>query len=407
MRLIYNNHTRAAVAGILVVCCFAILISACDPGEERGGGKRDGDNPPETSSDSLIEPSLISVNIYVENSGSMAGYCDVKDTSAIETLIQDYYDRLDGSDEIDTVGLNYINTLIIDPGLQIKDFTKSIKGRCTAPYTKLDDMLEMMMDGIKDNCVNILISDYVFTSNDGNLVTAASGITKQFSRQLREKDLAVAIFKYMVDFKGKYYPGGIACNKPLPLYVWVFGNKEDVRTISQLPFTTKNCGTYFMQKSYDADYKLDADSERTIKGNKMHVSKWRKDRRGGFYEFTFTTKLNKVLLSKDSIVDASNYKIETTTATEYEIHDIEDLGEDTYKFTVRTVNSKPAPGQLTISYPIITPEWVAASNYESDGVPADSTTYGVSYLINGVSKAFADTSKNNNNYFTITINLVK
>lgn len=404
MRLIYNNHTRSGVAGILVVCCFAILISAC--GGDGGGGRNENQQEP-PSGDSLIQPGPISVNIYVENSGSMAGYCDVKNPSAIETLIQDYYNLIDGGSIKDTISLNFINTSIVDSELGIKDFTNSIKGRCTAPYTKLDDMLEMMMDGIKDNCVNILISDYVFTSNDGNLVTAASGITKQFSRQLRGKDLAVAIFKYMVDFKGKYYPGGIACNKPLPLYVWIFGNKEDVRTISQLPFTTKNCGTYFMQKSYDADYELDADSERTIEGTKMHVSKWGKDQRGGFYEFTFTTKLNKVLLSKDSIVAVSNYKIETTTSTKYEIHKIEDLGEDTYEFTIRTIDSKPAPGQLTISYPIITPEWVAASNYESDGVPADGTTYGVSYLINGVSKAFADTSKNNNNYFTITINLVK
>ena len=401
MRLIYNNHTRSEIAGILVVCCFAILISACD-----GGGRNENQQEP-PSGDSLIQPSPISVNIYVENSGSMAGYCDVKNPSAIETLIRDYYDRLDESNEIDTVSLNYINTSIIDPGLQIKDFTKSIKGRCTAQYTKLDDMLEMMMDRVKDNCVNILISDYVFTSDDGNLVTAASGITSQFSRQLGEKDLAVAIFKYMVDFKGKYYPGGIACNKPLPLYVWVFGNKENVRTISQLPFNTKNCGTYFMQKSYDACYKLESKDKRLIKGDEIHVSKWKKNRHEDFYEFSFTTKLNNVLLSKYNIVDVSTYKIETTTTTKYIIHEIKGLGEDAYKFTIRTIDSKPAPGCLTVSYPIVTPEWVAASNFEGNGVPADSTTYGVSYLINGVSKAFENSSKNNNNYFTIKINLVK
>ncbi len=40
-----------------------------------------------------------------------------------------------------------------------------------------------------------------------------------------------------------------------------------------------------------------------------------------------------------------------------------------------------------------------------NGIPADSTTYGISYLINGVSKAFKDASENDNNYFTINIKL--
>ena len=67
-------------------------------------------------------------------------------------------------------------------------------------------MLEMMMNNVQENDVNILVSDYVFSTNQGNPQTASSDITKLFTNQLKTKDFTVAMFKYMVNFKGKYYP---------------------------------------------------------------------------------------------------------------------------------------------------------------------------------------------------------
>lgn len=160
-----------------------------------------------------------------------------------------------------------------------------------------------------------------------------------------------------------------------------------------------------MQKAYDADFKLEAKSKRMIEGNIIHVSKWDRKRNENFYEFEFTTKLDKVLLTKDDIINTSSYNVKTNNSSKYKIFNIEELGNDKYKFTIRTSGSNPAPGKITISYPITIPTWVEKSNFEGNGLPSDSTTYGVSYLINGVSKAFENTSKNNNNYFNITINL--
>lgn len=350
-----------------------------------------------------MQESPISVNIYVENSGSMAGYCNLNDNSAIETLITDYYDRLSECKQINNVTLNFINTSIVNSKQDIKQFTKSIKSKCTAQYTKLDEMLEMMMDSITNDRVNILFSDYVFTSDNGNLAIASSCITSQFSKQLEEKDLAVAIFKYMIDFNGKYYPGGINCKKPLPLYVWAFGTKKNIYKIIQLPFNTNNCGTYFMQKACEPDVELKSNSARMIENNKIHVSHWKENRHGNYYEFVFTTKLSDVLVKKEDIIKPSNYNIYASNSTKFKIVDIENIEDETYKFTVRTDGSKPSPGKIKISYPIITPEWVARSNFEGNGLPLDSTTYGVSYLINGVSKSFKNTSNNNNNYFNINI----
>ena len=55
----------------------------------------------------------IAYNIYIENSGSMVGYCNFSDANALETLVGDYYDRLTESiNDGDTVTLNFINTSI-------------------------------------------------------------------------------------------------------------------------------------------------------------------------------------------------------------------------------------------------------------------------------------------------------
>lgn len=56
----------------------------------------------------------IAYNIYIENSGSMVGYCNFSDANALETLVGDYYDRLTESiNDGDTVTLNFINTSIV------------------------------------------------------------------------------------------------------------------------------------------------------------------------------------------------------------------------------------------------------------------------------------------------------
>lgn len=390
-----KKFTLVKSIGLFVLLIlFLNSVCSCNPRETKDKEQTD-------FVETLSSP--ITVNVYVENSGSMAGYCNVNNPSAIETLITDFYDRFDECSEIENVSLNFINTSIVNSEVNIRQFTNSIKRRCIAQYTKLDEMLKMMMDSVTNDCVNILISDYVFTSNNGNLAIASSGITSLFSKQLESKDLAVAIYKYMVDFKGKYYPGGLNCNKPLPLYVWVFGNKENVRKIVQLPFNSENCGTYFLQKASDAHFELKSKSSRMINDNKIDVSLWKEERDGDYYEFTFTTTLDKVLLAKDDIIKSSKYKIQTNNSTKFKIVDIQDLGNDNYDFIIRTKESKPAPGKVTITYPIVTPEWVTASNFEDRGIPTDSTTYGISYLINGVSKAFENTSKKNNNYFTINI----
>lgn len=346
----------------------------------------------------------IKYNIYIENSGSMAGYCNYSNGNALETLIKDYYDRLNSiTENEDTITINFINTSIVRVNENISAFLSSIKGKCNERYTKLDDMLDVMMDSVNDNEVNIMISDFVFTTDNGNFLTASSSITSLFQEQLKNKEIAVGITKYMRDFNGLYYPGGLRCNKPMPIYVWVFGKPDAVRKVVKMPIKTQNCGEYFLQKANNIPIKLNAESKRMVKDNSLIVEDWKPVRHEDYYEFSAIADLSKTLLTNTDIEDISRYMIKSDKASSYQIAQVAAKENDKYEYKIRT--RKPAPGRLKVYYPILTPEWIEKSNYTGSGIPTDSTTLGISYLIDGVSNAFRDCSHNSFNYFEFEVEL--
>ena len=107
--------------------------------------------------------------------------------------------------------------------------------------------------------------------------------------------------------------------------------------------------------------------------------------------------MSNLVLSNEELLDKDNYSLNS----EYEIVDITNKSESIYVFRIST--SKPTPGKnIRLSYGMSElPEWVLKSNYEGNGIPSDSTTLGVKYLIEGVYDAY--NNRKNNSYFTIEI----
>ncbi len=348
----------------------------------------------------------VRVNIYIENSGSMKGY--FTGNSQIKDIIKEYYDRIsENQKSSDAITLNFINTQIENYGDDIKSFLVNAQSKCNASYTNVDDILSFAMEGCDDSTVNIVISDYCFESNDGSLAMAASGVTKIFSEQMKtNSDLSVAIIKYMSDFKGKYFPGGIICNKPLPFYIWIFGNGKDVKKIANLP-VSNNCGKLLLQPHQFINHKLLSKKARMIEGDAIIVKEWDKKRSRGSscsnpddsddYVVKFEVDLSSVILPEEDIVDGKNYII----SEGYEINFINRNQEDKYVFTISTHH--PSPGILKIDYAMDKlPQWVEKSNFSGKGIPDDSTTLGIKDLIKGVYDAYHNTS---NEYFSIRITL--
>lgn len=362
---------------------------------------------PKQIKNSFVENKSKRINVYIENSGSMKGY--FVGNSQIKDIIKDYYDRIsEKQDNQDTITLNYINTEIENYEKDIKRYLANTQARCTASFTKIDDILSAAMKGCNDTTVNIVVSDFCFTSNDGSLAMAASGITSLFSEQMKSNSgLSIAIIKYMSDFKGKFYPGGIPCNKPLPFYIWIFGNATEVKQIANLPIKNENCGKLLLQPKQLINYRIISKKARMIDGDAIIVKEWDKNRGRGFscsrredsdeYVVNIEADLSRVILTEDEIVNDQNYKINDG----YTIKSIKRDKEEKYVYTIST--QKPSPGYILIDYSLdILPQWIEDSNYVGNGLPKDSTTLGIKDLITGVYDAYHNTS---NEYFSIRITL--
>ena len=353
------------------------------------------------------EPSKYqTVNMYIESSGSMVGYFN--GNTQTKEILKQYYDRIAEDNNIsDTITLNFINQSVEEYKNDIYSYLSVAASKCTASYTKLDDILSKVMANVNDSTTNILISDYCFTSNNGSFQTAESGITKIFTKSIaKNNNLSVSIFKYISDFKGKYYPGGIKCNQPRPFYIWIFGNKKQLKKLSCLNIKNANCGMLSLQSQTEVPSLIKPNGKNSARmfdqDGSIKVKEWNKDRnsvRGAVsYSFLIEADMSNIILSTEELLNIEKYSL----SEGYEIVDISNNAGSIYDFIIST--SKPSPGKISLSYGIPElPEWVVKSNYEGNGIPSDSTTLGVKYLIEGVYDAF--NNKRDNNYFTIDINL--
>ena len=388
------NKKQIYIFGIIILAYVITAIHGCT-------------RPPKqlVQEEVILDNRPTMVNIFVENSGSMKGF--FAGNSQIKDIIKEYYDRIgERQKDSDTITLNYINTQIENYSDNIKNYLAHTQSKCTASYSKVDNILTLAMEGCNDTTVNVVVSDYCFESNDGSLAMAASGITSLFSKQMRSNSsLSVAIIKYMSDFKGRYFPGGINCNKPLPFYIWIFGNAADVKQIANLPIKEGNCGKLLLQPKQFINHRIISKNARMIDGDAIIVKKWNPNRGRGFlcsrtddsdeYIVNIEVDLNSVILSEGEIVNKQNYKI----SDGYTINSIKREKDNKYVFTIST--PKPSPGLIMIDYSLDSlPQWVEDSNFAGVGIPKDSTTLGIKDLITGVYEAYHNNSKE---YFTIKV----
>lgn len=325
-------------------------------------------------------------DFLIENSGSMKGFFN--GNTKAKTIIKLFYDRIDEQkNECDTITFNLINTDIVRCNNSFDVFRQQIHLMCNAKLSKIDDIIEMAMNNSNTGDVSLLISDYCFESNSGNFEDAKSGITKLFTKQLISNDIAVAIFKFMSDFHGKYYPGGISCNQDMPFYIWVFGPAAKVKKITQLPNIKKE-DILVLQNCLELESQIQTKNARMkSKDGSVIVKNWKKNRHSDDYTLKINFNISQIILNEIEMGKSENYRL----SEGYVIESIDINGND----CVMTITTKyPSPGMVCIEYKNHLPSWVEDSNYESNGIPSIGKTLGIKYLIEGVYDAYNNKTSN-------------
>ena len=382
-------------------------------------------------------------NVYIENSASMDGYVqglsDFKNT--VYLFLSDIKSPL--RNIAGSLNLYYINSKPIPFSDEVEDFIRKLdpstfrqRGGNRAE-TDISNIIDTIFANSDPGTVNILISDCVFSpgkgKNAGNYLTNQSiGIKSTFERKLsRQPDLTTLVLKLSSEFSGTYYDYE-NFKHPLdqvkrPYYLWVIGPETAISDL-MANFELEKLGGFqyiheFNNVREKPDYKVlftnrigSFDLDRNdMKHSLIGAEKETRGTNKGFFQFALAVDLKNYGLDDSYFSDPANFRIHPES---YEIsimpipfqdkQDNELLEDYSHYALLKTEDLRS--GALDIELMRKRPTWVVASNSLDD---KDQTgeelnkTYGIEYLVDGISNAYDAAAKDKETYFKISVSIKK
>jgi hypothetical protein len=430
-----NLHTvRRAVFFLLL-----IFFVACGRNGGSGGRARAADGPAEpgaaVSEEAPVETTgPVAYDVYFDNSASMDGYLagpgtDLKND--VHALLKD----LQTHGIADTINLGYVNERICPyrfnaSPLDVNGFIKTlnhdslVRNPCGRKDSYIDAMLQQVIGANPDH-VHVLISDFVFSVGRGAsadlLRQQGDNVETVLATALRKRDFSTIVLKFSSGFDGTYYVesrgGGNGSAVSVqgirrPYYVMIFGSVGKIRRLVD-----------FIKGSPFVNYSGFKEACYLFQPGGMRPSAKlvRKDRIGDFViaepatrlvltkavadstSFQFAVALNLDAMKQDRryLEDAGNYELPRnyvlTRIMKNEDPTDQAMQGFTHIFLVRTDDLKPQQ-DVSIRLTSKIPDWVYKGSTMDDAHPMDTIeqkkTFGFSYLLEGISRAYADKYKN-------------
>ncbi len=334
------------------------------------------------------------VNVYIENSGSMDGY--MHPSSEFKNDLYSYISSI--SSEVKTTNLNYISSAVVkinqDPESFFANLTPTsfkMSGLNTK-HSEIVNMFKEILGRTDGNTISIFASDCILDVTGGDAkdffesrrTTLRDIISK---KQKKDNNFAVEIFSCESSFDGYLYPyqsTPVACKGKRPYYVWIFGSKELIGALNEKVSPTdafrtggiKNrasfadCGQMPLTLSLMGK----EDNNLIIRGRKL--------------EFDVLVNMSSALLDDKQISEIDSYSYTDAKAPVTDAGRIEDK-QSSYTHYMRIKFSKASkPIKQSITLPMnIEPKWAEAINDDSIGVDKRKT-YGIKYLVYAISDAY-------------------
>ena len=368
----------------------------------------------------------------------MDGY--VRNTTEFKVALTELLVRIQHKYGEENLNMNFINTKIHPSQVNnVGNFVKKLKPS-KPPYntggersvSKLNEILGIMIDSTAQDNISILISDCIYSLDSGEALELQKSLTKNvFLQKSKEFDFSTIVLKMSSKFNGYYYDKNngktYLNNKSRPYYIWIIGKgnlislfSKNIEPSSLIGFKSK----YFLSNSTKNNQPFYTVLKRTnkiggfkLKNNKIIDIKY--DGGNGRLQFSIAIDLNNILVDQAYLTNAENYNL----TSGFSIESIEKVDKSkchlsdwltiknitaNYIITVLTTSKYPIQDlQLELSNKI--PSWVSESNSIDD---IDITnqldkTFGLLYLIQGVSEAYTFKKPNNKSYFKINIPIKK
>ena len=417
-----------------------LILSIAD--DRRGKQKPEIFNPTK-GTDAELEKAEIKV--FIENSGSMDGY--VRNTTEFEAALSDLLVRIQYKYDKENLNVNFINTKIYPSEVdEVNTFVEKLEPS-KAPYkvgnrsvSKLNEILEIILDSTKQKNISILISDCIYSldkekDTEGALEFQKSLTKGAFLEKSKEFDFSTIVLKMNSKFNGNYYDKNngktYLDKKSRPYYIWIMGKENLISLFSDMIDLHSLKGfknSYFLSNSTKNKQPFyTVLKETNKKGNFKQTDRKATDVKSindieydnGKLQFSIAIDLNNISVDQSYLTNAENYILPSG----FSIESIEEVDRNkiskrdfftvekttaTHIITVSTINEYPIQNlQLELSNEI--PFWVSKSNTIDDRDVTNQLdkTFGLLYLIQGVSEAYTIQNPNNKSYFKINITIKK
>lgn len=399
-----NVKVIAAVLGVVLIIVISIVASC-------GGSNVKVIASDQVSPDTTAINNL-SINVYMENSGSMDGYmCDGSD---LKDAVFDYVSELNRVSS--HTGLYYINSKPITFAGTLNDYIKTLnpvsfkKAGGDRKNSDLAKMLSATLDAVNDSTVCIFVSDCILdlpVADSQKFLNNCRISVKNAVNQCRQRvpDLAVEIIQLKSNFTGMYYYPSNKSEKltdvERPYYIWIFGRASNLAKINAVaPLSVldnyKFQGNVVFTSSVSIPYSV---SNGYTKSNILKAI-------DGSYKVILRANFSATLQPSEVIENTSNYSFHKKGITIESVTQITDKDSQFTHSIVFYVPEGSAIGEdiLCLNAPQSLPQWLHDSNDESgtDITSKLNTTTGILQLVQGVADSYKNDTQITNCKFKIT-----
>jgi len=421
---------------ILIYCLAVLFLASCGNSSTQKEGENKPSEKPEVPAvdTSKIKPV---VNVYVENSGSMAGY--VNGDTDFKKAVYNYLTDIKISGITDTLNLFYINDKPIAKGSDVKDFIEKLKpNQCVFATSDISNVFESILKSTNNNQISVLVTDGIFSPGKGKdaqqyLVNQQIGIKTSMAEYLKVfPNTAVIVYQLSSNFKGRFFnredkPENIDASRPY--YIWVIGDVENIALLKAHIPDTKFIGggvqhsyTLLPPLNMEIDYAIlnspkFGSFERDKKSTKTSIYNIKKASNGahkGNFMFTIGMDLTlfTVLLGDEYLTNTESYArlINKQPNNDYFIEIEHNTNPNTnYTHNMKLTTDKISVGELEIILRNQFPQWIYDINdeegldiYKNDAI---NKTFGIKYLAEGIYEAY--NFSGSSIYTTMKFNLKK
>lgn len=436
---------------LLFFSIVVLFLANCGGGRpQRNGGKTvTGDDTTKVVVTApVINPT---VNVYIENSGSMDGYVNgnTEFKGAIRdllVLLKHYYS---GSGKIKVY---FINGRIreTDTKADLATFAQHINAQWSVKdedrsSSNLNNVFKQILDKTDRKTISILFSDCIYSikgKDAEELLSDEKSLTKDafLSRwRVDSLGLATTIVKMMSKFSGTYYDKNnvktTLTGQKRPYYICVISSKNVIDDFnSKIPLEKRKIEGFdnkYIMSSGATDnlyYSILLSSynegrfkpQRSRSSNDyIHGIKDIKLNKQSEPPFTFAVAIDmkNVAAEEDYLLNSENYILSDNNFAVKEIVKVEknkinasdwvkiSKGDPTHVIVLEATGT--ALADITIALKKQVPQWIEQTNIIDDSniLKNIDKTFGIKYLIDGIAEAYETLYPNDKNYFEIEIKI--